>query len=276
MSPDFPPRPVPPEGKQLDDFDKILYQGRVDDHVALLKEAREAERKPAEHEFELLKIRRQAEADDEFAQKKEERDHDFEREKLDWSAELELYKLIHEARSKIAADSLTRGLSGAEFVRNAAAAIVTIYTGVLAVAFDVASKKVIPPRGLVPAAFLAVSVALAAAYVAFLSRAPEIEGPQPSDSLRVIQERRLNKFIDWATGLALQRAWALHAAVVALGLGAATLPLPFVSISGKAVGAILVVGVLVLLLAPTITSRGGSGNAPAADAAAGGSGGGTP
>jgi VIT1/CCC1 family predicted Fe2+/Mn2+ transporter len=242
------------------DLSKIEYEARFGDVRDQLKELREQVRKQSDRQAELDKITHQAEADDRNADRQDVRENvrkleerDYEREKADWAAELELYKLIYEGRSKLAAEAINRGTAGAEFIRNAAAGIVTIYSTVLGVAFAVASNRVAPARGLVPAFFLGMSLALAAAYVAFLSRAPDIKGLTPSDSLRVLQERRLNKFIAWATGLALHRAWALHASVVALALGAATLPLPFASVPSGLVVAIVVTGIALMVVIPVAT-----------------------
>ena len=53
--------------------------------------------------------------------------------------------------------------------------------------------------------------------------------PVPHSSPAEYQERRLNTFADWVSGIVLNRSYALHSAVICLGAGAVFLAMPFVS-----------------------------------------------
>ena len=188
----------------------------------------------------------------------EDVDQDTEREKADWDAEIALHKAVHDARLEVAKAAIDRGQAAAEFVRNAAAGIVTIYSGLLGLVFGFAEgARQLPSSGVIPGIFLGFSLASAAFYVAFLTRAPAVTAPTPSTSMRVLAERRINVFTDWVTGIALARVFWLHAAVVALSFGVLFLPAVFTSISPSvlwswfwaAVGFNVVIAAITTLLA---------------------------
>ena len=155
---------------------------------------------------------------------------DLERNKVAWDAEYDRDKVIHDARVELSKSALERARQGAEFVRNAAAAIGTLYTGVLGFAFSVEKAK-LPDRGVVPALFLGLSLVLAAAYVAYLQPPEASEAPTPHSSLREMQKRRVNAFADWVSDQVLDRAFALRASVLSLGGGLLFLPAAFLSVS---------------------------------------------
>jgi hypothetical protein len=171
-----------------------------------------------------------------------------------WAAEYALEKSIQEARIAIAKGGIDRGTAGAEFVRNAAAAIATVYTGVLGATYASADKAIhAPARAIIPAIFLGLALASAAAYVAYLTRVDPIPAPEVTSSLRVYQERRIATFIDWVTAYALNRAYWLHAAVLSLAFGVALLPAPFIAWSGFTVVLVPAVCLLAALGVPLAT-----------------------
>jgi len=142
-------------------------------------------------------------------------------------------------------------------VRNASAGIVTLYTGVLGFVFGFAEGGTdLPPTALIPAFFLGGSVALAAFYVAYIGRQLPTAGPKPSTSFRVLAERRLTAFTEWASALALARAAFLRASVFALVFGVVFLPVPFTDISDSQVWFLsllaFAVTVIVLLSSPAL------------------------
>jgi hypothetical protein len=180
--------------------------------------------------------------------------------KVAFQAEIDLElaraKSVHDARLGVAQASIERGRSGAEFVRNAAAAIVTLYTGILGVAFATGSGNTpLPARGLAPAVFLGLAVTFASAYVALISNVPSARAPAPHSNLEVFQERRLQVFMFWVVRIALGRVYFLHASVLTLGLGVLFLPAPFVAVANWVVyvagGILLLAGLLV----PVVTTR---------------------
>jgi len=190
----------------------------------------------------------------------------WEREKDQWTraeasqaAEEALYKAVHDARIELAKTAIERGRAGAEFVRNAAAGIVTLYTAILGVAFSVtkdAQAAPIDAVGIVPAIFLGVALVLATAYVALLGKQPDMAPPQPHSIYRTMQERRLSAFTNWASSLALSRVIFLHASVIALGFGVLFLPVAFLDVSSSVVGLATGIALALTVVIPYFTTKG--------------------
>ena len=187
-------------------------------------------------------------------------DRDWQAEKASIDAEIALFKAIHDARVEVAKGAIARGQAGAEFVRNASAAIVTIYTGILGLVFgkeafaETPAALKFPLVGLIPALFLAFALAAAAYYVAYLTRAPAVDAPIPSSSYRVLSDRRLNVFVDWVSQIALNRVYWLHAAVIALSFGVLFLPIAFTRISSVAAWVLAGLAALATLILPVYTA----------------------
>jgi hypothetical protein len=189
----------------------------------------------------LKKARYQAQLDNELASRRElaaeaAADAQLRRDlqKSAQDAEVALNQSVHDARINIAQTAIERGLSGAEFVRNAAAGIVTLYTGLLGVTYATTNGgTTLPARGIAPAILLGLGLACATAYAALLSQTPRAMAPKPHSDLATFQGRRLNAFIDWASNIAMGRAYFLHASVFALFFGVLSLPAPFINISDR-------------------------------------------
>jgi hypothetical protein len=128
---------------------------------------------------------------------------------------------------KVAEASVDRARAGAQFVQTAAAAIVTLYTGSLALAFSIKDNP-LPLRAVMPAFFLAIAIAFAAYYLAFPSKSVG-NSDVPSDA-NDPPEKWFTTYEDWMRKIVLRRAWALRSSVIALLLGAVFLPTPFVSV----------------------------------------------
>lgn len=127
--------------------------------------------------------------------------------------------------------SIDRSRSAAQFVQQAAAAIVTLYAGMLAVSFT-ATGRLLPFRGVVPAFFLGLSIATATVYVAFLTK-PTLSAVRPP-ATDFVTERvmwRLDTFSKLVGEVVDRRAFWLRASVVALAFGVLFLPAPFVAFS---------------------------------------------
>lgn len=139
---------------------------------------------------------------------------------------------FHDSMFEVSKGSIDRAQSGAEAVRNAAAAIGVIYSAVLGIAFSV--DKPLPPRGLIPAFFLGLAIVLATAYVAYLVRNPSSAGwPTEGVSYRTDQRERTVAFVEWVRESVMSRSYWLRAAVVALGFGVFFLPVGFLAIGGS-------------------------------------------
>ena len=201
--------PDPPQVGDDDELElvKLRYEGQLTAHADRLRE--EAER--------AARVQ----------------DHALQRERASWAAEYALAKSVHDARLEVGRGAIERSRAGAEFVRNAAAGIVGLYTGILGVTFATSEGATpLPAEGVVPAAFLAFALVFATAYVAFLRPAPSLPAPLTHSSLPVFQERRLDRFVQWVANYAFHRAYALHAAVFNLAFGALFLPAPFIDWTG--------------------------------------------
>lgn len=232
------------------EFEKTLYAGKVESEANRQEWERsektrvateEAAIALADHEWDLTEKTRLAA-------------EDAARDAAGWAAEYALEKAVHDARIEVAKGAIERSQAGAEFIRNAAAGIATLYTGILTLAFGAADKVIAAPaRAIVPALFLGISLVAASAYVAFLTRGASVAPPSPHASLRVYQERRLNKFVGWVASYTYQRAYALHAAVISLAFGVAYLPMPFIKVKGAIVIGLSVAALLIAVLLPFAT-----------------------
>ena len=212
----------------------------------------------APSEFE--KARYQAELDDLLARHREEAAQDAadaqlrrDLRKSTQEAEDALNKSVHDARVEVAKAAIDRGTGGAEFVRNAAAAIVTLYTGLLGVTYATSEQATrFPARGIAPAVLLGLALACATAYAAMLSETPDSAAPTPHSDLTTFQERRLNVFVGWASDIAMSRAYFLHASVFALFFGILLLPVPFIEIAD---GLVIFFGIVFFLLSVLLPHR---------------------
>lgn len=84
-------------------------------------------------------------------------------------------------------------------------------------------------RGVLPGLFLGLAIVCSAAFVAYLRRATDIDGPVPHSNPRVHQIRRTNTLLQWIRESALNRAYWIRASVVALGWGVVFLPVAFLT-----------------------------------------------
>ncbi len=121
-----------------------------------------------------------------------------------------LEQKLHETLYTVATGSIDRARSGAQFVQTAASAIGVLYTGVLAVIF--VSDTPVPARGFIPTLFLAASIGLATAYLAFVNKMDAIDRPTLYGSLAEDIWQRTNFLSRYARAIVLQRAPLLRAA----------------------------------------------------------------
>jgi hypothetical protein len=150
-------------------------------------------------------------------------------EDLDRSTNEKLFELSLGVADK----AVDRARGGATFIQGAAAALGTLYTGILTFVFA-AKDNPLPARGFVPTFFFALAVALAAFYSSFLSRGGDIEQPA-TDTIegadRFSEESRmfirLDWFVGWTDGITHARQSFLRAAVTSLAIGVFLMPVPF-------------------------------------------------
>ncbi len=135
---------------------------------------------------------------------------------------------FHASLITIASGSVDRARAGATATVTAASAIATVYAGLLALVFN-AGGTALPTRALLAPIFFAVAIALATAYMAFIT---------PSNVKRKVDEsggwgakayNRVAFFISYTRAIVLRRVWMLQAAVIALAIAIIGIALPFVA-----------------------------------------------
>jgi len=148
------------------------------------------------------------------------------------AADLANLAAFYQGLSNLAVGAVERARAGAEVVQKASAAIVTLYTGILAFVF-VAGDNPLPARGVLAPVFLGLAVVLSTGYLAYLDAGRDatpgpavVAGTEP----KVIE--RLNSTITAASKIATRRSYALRASVISLGVGLVYIALPFMTIGG--------------------------------------------
>jgi hypothetical protein len=166
------------------------------------------------------------------------------------AAETDLRAAIQAAYIEVQKAKIDRTFRAADAVTRAAGAIATVYTGLLALVYSVASHpaRPLPARGIAPAFFLALAFFFSVVNVGFVRRSSrKVDILEAADSWKG-QQIRLIRFLQWVDRGALERAWALRAGIVCLGAGVALLPVPFLTLSlGQTRGTIGAVSGVALL-----------------------------
>jgi hypothetical protein len=148
------------------------------------------------------------------------------------AAALGLEKAWVDESLTLARESVDRARSGAETVRNAAAAIATLYTAALTVSFSVTDNP-LPPRGLIPLVLLAIAVAFATVYVAYQSRVQYVQPPTGGDDTPHVRAVGVVRaFVLWTNATVKSKRIFVRAAVVTLALAVPALGAPFISFAG--------------------------------------------
>jgi hypothetical protein len=141
-------------------------------------------------------------------------------------ADDESEKKLHESLSTLIGESIERSRDGAKFVETAAAAVGTVYTGILAFSFA-ADKTPLPGRALYAAIFLGIAIVGAAVYLAFIQHIRPIGRVDYRGVRSEDQWRRTEYLAAWTRAVVQSRAWALRTAVVALAFGVMFMPFAF-------------------------------------------------
>ena len=132
--------------------------------------------------------------------------------------------------STLAVGAVDRGRAGAETVQKASAAIVTLYTGILAFVFA-AGDNPLPTRGILAPVFLGLAVVLSTAYLGYVTPSKDMaSGPAVAAGVESKAYARLNTTTRIASTIATRRSYLLRAGVLALGVGLVFIALPFVNL----------------------------------------------
>ena len=151
------------------------------------------------------------------------------------------FSAFHANLAELYLGSVARTRSAAEAVRNAAAAIGTIYAAVLGLIF--LTNRPLPLRGLIPAVFLGLAIAGASAYLAYMrpwvgdGRPPSYPEESARDTVAAIraqQDRRTRSLRRQAQKANYRRSYLLRVAVLSLGFAVLFLPAAFVRHPGAA------------------------------------------
>ncbi len=149
-----------------------------------------------------------------------------------WAVDDQFYKEVFASLT----GSVERARSAAETVQKASAAIATLYGAGIGVSFSV-SDGPLPVRGVIPLVFLGLAVVCSTAYLAWIpDRRSQIDSTQPeAESLPVLRQRAYaDEYTVYVWRQVTRQASMMRASVVALALGLAFVPAPFVEISTEA------------------------------------------
>lgn len=170
------------------------------------------------------------------------------------AAEVAAVRSVQDAYIATSQSSLDRALTRVNVVTASISAVTTIYTALLGLVFAAEPAKGQPFSlvAIVPALFLGLALFLVTIYAALFRRSLTVGPLLPTGIGGQIAELRLVTFMRWCFAGVLARSWALHAGIVSFGIGIATLPLPFVHLSGPQQVAILAIGMLLVVATATV------------------------
>lgn len=155
----------------------------------------------------------------------EDRDRALEEFKADAASSAEYEKRSYD----VAIGALERAKSGASAIQAASAAIAALYSGVLALVFSTEGAT-FPLRGVVSPIFLGLAVVLATYYLAFIAPVrDEAKVPPGGLAWQMNVHDRVSYVTRLVNTVVTRRSLAIRAAVVALAIGLAAMPLPFLS-----------------------------------------------
>lgn len=244
---------------------KVGYQGRIDAILAEQKAGLDATAARAAADVDREKARVATEADlakaslaASVAARAAQDAADVEVVKADRTHYLANLAAVYAARLEVAKGTIDRARARAEFIEKAAAAIASLYTGVLALVFtvtgsaDTTPANRLPSRGVLPAAFLGLAIVLSVVYLAFITRGQGVTGAASKGNPRDDQKDELDAFVRWTSTTALRRREFLQAAVLSLALGVVFLPVAFLDINNNAAfyaaGGAIVTSLVVLVV----------------------------
>jgi len=139
-------------------------------------------------------------------------------------------KAYYQAMLDTAKGAPDRWRSAAELVQKAAAAVGTLYAAILGGAATVSGHP-LPARGVFPAVFLGLAIAMSTVYVAYGTRGTPLQRFRPTTSPPERMRARLNQFLTAVHESVERRVYWLRASVLALGMGVLLLPAPFIAFS---------------------------------------------
>jgi hypothetical protein len=165
--------------------------------------------------------------------RKKRTDQEIERATAEVQSALAIEQAYYTSVFSSATGSIDRARASADTVQKAATAIVTIYTGILAVAFSVTDHP-LPFRGVYAAVLLGIAIVCSTTFLAYLPDTPtagvQENGTTSGSSGPAAYAVELVK---WTRRTALRRTYWLRASVIALAAALVFLPAPFITWSDK-------------------------------------------
>ena len=229
--------PEPPQENRQDEYVKKQFDKRLDEWLAARQQTWAAAAAELAHEQETLDA---AVAVDDA------------RDDADVAAEIASLAAIEAAYIATAQATLDRALTRANFLTASVSTVITLYTALLAFIYTTADtgtggdtgvdEQPLQVVALVPALFLGLALLLVTVYAAVLRKKTTVGPFLPTGIGGQIQELRLVTYLRWCFDPVLARRSALHAGITSLGLGIATLPLPFVNAGPEFQAGVFIVG----------------------------------
>src|SRR2546425_534813 len=135
---------------------------------------------------------------------------------------------LYSAYLDIAKGQLDRSRARAEFIEKAASVIGAAYGVILGLRFSISKDINLPPpiRSLVSPSFLALSITLAAIYLAYITPVRSKPSGQPSKQDALVGRRAFTRL---TTQTVLRRISWLQSAIISLGFGVLFLPIAFLT-----------------------------------------------
>jgi hypothetical protein len=165
-----------------------------------------------------------------------------------------VFQAVQAAYIGAARDSINNAQARAQFVVTAAAAIGTLYTGLLGLVYGISSPgHALPERGIWAGVFVGLAIVLATYYLAYLTRRPSGPPTHPSPEPRQDAIQRVHDFVAWSRDTVLARHFFLQCAVISLGVGVAVLPLAFITISNTGARLLALIGLLLVFGIPALS-----------------------
>lgn len=217
-----------PNAEQGTEKGKIVFTAQVDVVSAGMKSEQDQE---AETHKDALS-QASARVTEQAAEERAESDSFRAAAVAERTADLANLSMFFDSMSTLAVGAVERGRTGAEVVQKASAAIVTLYTGILALVFA-AGDNPLPTRGVLAPIFLGLAVVLSTAYLGYVSPSRDV-APAPAVVAGVESKTyaRLNTTTSISSIIATRRSYLLRAGVLALGVGLVFIVLPFVNLRG--------------------------------------------
>lgn len=191
---------------------------------------------------------------DEIDQQKEIRTNNQNERKSEFDHYYQMTSEIQKGYIEVSKATIDRSIQRAEFLQKVAAAVVSLYTAILALTYaaDKTKGNTISILGVIPGFFIGISYLLSAFYVSFITRSKDIEETKSDGTLIGEELSQRITFIKWNRATAMKRIPLLQASIISLGIGILFLPIPYIQIPGNLLIIAFSIGTAAIILVPLI------------------------